>query len=298
MADFSPPRMTVPSVSDETQRAILEAYSQNASMPQTARDFGLHPEVVRRVIRSPRGAFVLESILREQAQTRAMKLAASTDRFIDALNETLTKGNEAILTTRRDGEPLTIFLRAPMKDLVSALAWLTHHLREMTEAQTVLDVTQHAMTQEERKNMVSELRTLLSQEERRIDAIDAAQAPGESDDLAAKDSRYAGSPMSHHLALRTGRNVDRSGEPSDPRALGAGDRDAAAPLRARAPGSSRPTVVGALLPSDSMSPPDASTEGTGSRTRPSPPGPAGDTTPKTREGDAREYEEVGPEDLG
>src|SRR4029077_16582261 len=100
MAALSPHRREVPSVQPEIQRQIVELFASNGNFLRTAEAFGLHHEVVRRIIKSPQGSFALEQLLRERARTRALRLGATTDRLIDELDAILDRGDERILNGR------------------------------------------------------------------------------------------------------------------------------------------------------------------------------------------------------
>ena len=129
MPASAPERWEVHAVEPDTQRAVLEHYATSASYCATGRAFDLPEHQVRRICKSPSGAFALEQILRDRQRARAVRLAAITDRALDELEQALKRGNERVLTTRRDGEPLTIFLRPELRDVTYALTWLGEHAR-------------------------------------------------------------------------------------------------------------------------------------------------------------------------
>jgi len=158
---------------------VVDLYATNGSFAATADQLGLHKEQVRRVIKSPQGSFHLEQLLRDRARTRALKLAALADRTIAEFDIALTNGNERILNSRKDGDPITVFLRPDIKDLTGALAWMTHHMQQIADTLSAVDVTSHDVSHEARSQNLASLKELVAQEERRLslDAERQAAAP-------------------------------------------------------------------------------------------------------------------------
>jgi hypothetical protein len=171
MAALMPQSGNVYSVSPEVQRQVVELYASIGSYAEVGRRLGISLETARRVIKSPQGSFALEQLLRERARTRALRLGASTDRLIDELDAILDRGDERILNGRRDGDPLTIFIRPGLRDVVSGLAWTTHHMREISETLSAIDVSNHDVSHESRSQNLATLKELVALEERRL-AID------------------------------------------------------------------------------------------------------------------------------
>jgi hypothetical protein len=180
MAALMPQAGNVYSVNPDVQRKVVDLYASTGNYLHVAETFDLHIETVRRIIKSPQGSFALEQLLRERARTRALRLGATTDRLIDELDAILDRGDERILNGRRDGDPLTVFLRPGLRDVVSGLAWSTHHMREISETLSAIDVTAHDVSHESRSQNLSTLKELVALEERRL-ALDnerqAADAP-------------------------------------------------------------------------------------------------------------------------
>jgi len=188
MAGLSQPNWNVVSVEPQKQREVIDLFARNGSFAETARILDLDQQTVRRIVKSPQGSFALEQLLRERARTRALKLGALTDRAIDEMDTCLTNGNERILNSRRDGDPITVFLRPDIKDLTGALAWMTHHMREVSETLSAIDVTNHDVSHEARSQNLTTLKELVALEERRLllDAErQAADAPPVVDTFAS-----------------------------------------------------------------------------------------------------------------
>jgi Sigma-70, region 4. len=156
------------SVSPEVQRQVVDLYASIGSYAEVGRRLGISLETARRIVKSPQGSFALEQLLRERARTRALRLGALTDRAIDEMDTCLTNGNERILNSRRDGDPITVFLRPDIKDLTGALAWMTHHMREVSETLSAIDVTNHDVSHEARSQNLTTLKELVALEERRL----------------------------------------------------------------------------------------------------------------------------------
>jgi hypothetical protein len=171
MAGLSQPNYNVVSVEPSRQREVIELFASNGSFSETARILELDNQTVRRIVKSPQGSFALEQLLRERARTRALKLGALTDKTIDEFETCLTNGNERILNGRRDSDPLTVFLRPDLRDLTNALAWMTHHMREISETLSAIDVTNHDVSHEARSHNLATLKELVALEERRL-AVD------------------------------------------------------------------------------------------------------------------------------
>lgn len=179
MAALMPQAGNVYSVSLDVQRKVVEMFASTGSYARVAEAFGLHIVAVSRIIKSPQGSFALEQLLRERARTRALRLGASTDRLIDELDAILDRGDERILNGRRDGDPLTVFIRPGLRDVVSGLAWTTHHMREIADSLSAIDVTNHDVSHEARSQNLATLKELVALEERRLllDAERDAAAP-------------------------------------------------------------------------------------------------------------------------
>src|SRR4030095_11590077 len=180
MAAIFPTTREVVSVQPETQRQVVEMFASNGNFLRTAEAFGLHHETVRRIIKSPQGSFALEQTLRERARTRALRLGATTDRLIDELDAILDRGDERIPNGRRDVDPLTVFLRPGLRDVVSGLAWSTHHMREISETLSAIDVTAHDVSHESRSQNLTTLKELVALEERRLALDNERQVADES----------------------------------------------------------------------------------------------------------------------
>lgn len=163
-------------VADDVQREVINDFATTGNYRQTGERFGLHNEVVRRIIKSPQGSFALEQTLRERARTRALRLGAMTDRMIDEVATILDRGDERILNGRRDGEPLTVFIRPGLRDVISGLAWITHHMEQIHESLSTIDVTSHDVSHEARSQNLATLKELVSQEERRLSLTGEAAA--------------------------------------------------------------------------------------------------------------------------
>jgi hypothetical protein len=176
MAGLLPQAGNVRSVDPDIQREVVNDFATTGNYLQTADRFGLHNEVVRRIIKSPQGSFALEQTLRERARTRALRLGAMTDRMIDEVATILDRGDERILNGRRDGEPLTVFIRPGLRDVISGLAWITHHMEQIHESLSTIDVTSHDVSHEARSQNLATLKELVSQEERRLSLTGEAAA--------------------------------------------------------------------------------------------------------------------------
>src|SRR4030095_6763198 len=111
MAALMPQAGNVYSVNPDVQRRVVDLYASTGSYQRVADTFDLHIETLRRIIKSPQGSFALEQTLRERARTRALRLGATTDRLIDELDAILDLVDKHILTSRAEGDPLTVFLR-------------------------------------------------------------------------------------------------------------------------------------------------------------------------------------------
>src|SRR4029453_7084616 len=165
---------------EDRLRQIVDLYASNGSFADTGRILDLDPQAVRRIIKSPQGSFALEQTLRERARTRALRPGATTDRLIDELDAILDRGDERILNGRRDGDPLTVFLRPGLRDVVSGLAWSTHHMREISETLSAIDVTNHDVSHEARSHNLATLKELVALEERRLALDNERQVADES----------------------------------------------------------------------------------------------------------------------
>jgi len=168
MAALSQPHWNVVSVPADRQREVIELYATNGNFHETGRILDLDHVTVRRIVKSPQGSFALEQTLRERTRTRALRLGALTDKTIDEFEVCLANGCERILNGRRDGEPLTVFIRPDMRDLTNALAWMTHHMREVSETLSAIDVTNHDVSHEARSQNLASLKELVALEERRL----------------------------------------------------------------------------------------------------------------------------------
>jgi len=209
-------------VDPQTYREIIQMFASTGNYLQTAKAFGLHDEQVRRIIKSPQGSFALEQTLRERARTRALRLGATTDRLIDEMDAILDRGDERILNGRRDGDPLTVFIRPGLRDVVSGLAWSTHHMREVAETLSAIDVTNHDVSHEARSQNLTTLKELVALEERRLllDAErQAADAPPVVDTFAA--TPYSRSSWGGNRSIHPHRESHRTHKDRLPDALAA-----------------------------------------------------------------------------
>lgn len=303
MADSLVTQGNVRSVPPDVQRAAVEHYAKSGSFTATGDALGMHHEVVRRIVKSPAGSYALEQTLRENARTRALKLGALTDRLINELDETLVKGNERILNGRRDDDPLTVFLRPDVRDLTNALAWITHHVREISESLATIDVTSHDVSHEARSQNLATLKELVATEERRLqldgeraaepvaaDQNGAAQnMPSTADVTPAVDSIRGtpwarpswGGPIQRSLAQRVHSAKQHAKARDDADAASA---DASLPLASRRSGDSGAQSLsesaGAAAPPSSGNSAALSSNDAGpppSHDRPPPVPPAGDT---------------------
>jgi hypothetical protein len=288
-------------VDPQTYREIIQTFASNGNYLQTAKAFGLHDEQVRRIIKSPQGSFALEQTLRERARTRALRLGATTDRLIDELDAILDRGDERILNGRRDGDPLTVFLRPGLRDVVSGLAWSTHHMREISETLSAIDVTAHDVSHESRSQNLTTLKELVALEERRLALDNERQAADDSappvvDTFAS--TPYSRNSWGGNRSIDPQRQSHRTHKDRLPEALAAKAQQDIASARAAEAG------VGASLPSPrdagtglpgitapdagSMSAPDTaethssmSAADTPSRDRPPTPAQAREAAPET-----------------
>jgi len=247
-------------------------FASTGNYLQTAEAFGLHDEQVRRIIKSPQGSFALEQLLRERARTRALKLGALTDRAIDEMDTCLTNGNERILNSRRDGDPITVFLRPDIKDLTGALAWMTHHMREVSETLSAIDVTNHDVSHEARSQNLTTLKELVALEERRL-LLDAERQAADAPPVDVADDV---SPWSRPRWGALSATPHRRVASTD-------DGDTREPVGS----SSAPDAEAALMHAPARD---------GSHNQPAPPTQAREATNETR-GDIRSSNEVTWDDL-
>ena len=248
----------------ERLHEVVETYAAVGSFTGTAAKLGLHPQQVLRIIKSPQGSFALEQLLRDRARTRALKLANLTDRTIDEFEVALTNGNERVLNSRRDGEPLTVFLRPDIKDLTGALAWMTHHLREVQESLSVVDVSNHDVSHEARSQNLASLRELVSQEERRLQLDNERSADAPAVDAPA-DTPWSRSRWGGLESTPKRLSSPRGGDSAE-HGLGSSAADASS--------SSAADAVAPLTHNPSSSAPDTEAP---SRNRPPTPAPARET---------------------
>jgi hypothetical protein len=272
MAALMPQSGNVYSVSPEVQRQVVELYASIGSYAEVGRRLGISLETARRVIKSPQGSFALEQLLRERARTRALRLGASTDRLIDELDAILDRGDERILNGRRDGDPLTIFIRPGLRDVVSGLAWTTHHMREIADSLSAVDVTSHDVSHEARSQNLVTLKELVALEERRLLLDGERAASNDAPTVDVKDdvspwsrSRWGGIPSTPRRRVSTTADGD-TGVPG----LSSSSPDAACMSAADTPQSISATDSSAA----DTTPP--------SRDRPCPPAQAREAAPETR----------------
>jgi hypothetical protein len=273
---------------EDRLRQIVDLYASNGSFADTGRILDLDPQAVRRLIKSPQGSFALEQTLRERARTRALRLGATTDRLIDELDAILDRGDERILNGRRDGDPLTVFLRPGLRDVVSGLAWSTHHMREISESLSAIDVSSHDVSHEARSQNLATLKELVALEERRLllDAERDAAAPPVVDTFAS--TPYSRNSWGTNRSIDPQRQTHRTHKDRLPETLAAKAQQDIADARAASllsprdgdtddPGlsSSAPSTEASLMHTPARD---------GSHNRPSPPTQAREAAPESSPG--------------
>ena len=119
----------------DPRQDIIESTPRLARGLKPATQFGLHPEQVRRVVRSTQGSFQLEQLLRDRA--RSMSPQA---RFPHPIAPS-TNGPPSSIVAKNAFSLAAVTMIPSLsgadlasRDVVNALAWATHHMRELTDA--------------------------------------------------------------------------------------------------------------------------------------------------------------------